>query len=82
MNRTAGHVKRDALAVALERVNACGHYFSVLLDVRAHFWLATVQDVLHADWQEAWHSPQPAPTARFAVVVLLRVFTFFIFLPF
>ena len=24
-----------------------------------HFWLATVQDVLQADWQEAWHSPQP-----------------------
>jgi hypothetical protein len=24
---------------------------------RAHFWLATVQLVLHADWQLAWHSP-------------------------
>jgi hypothetical protein len=24
----------------------------------AHFWLATVQDVLQADWQLAWHSPQ------------------------
>ena len=24
-----------------------------------HFWFATVQDVLQADWQEAWHSPQP-----------------------
>jgi len=22
-------------------------------------WLATVQEVLHADWQLAWHSPQP-----------------------
>jgi hypothetical protein len=22
-------------------------------------WLATVQEVLQADWQEAWHSPQP-----------------------
>ena len=22
-------------------------------------WLPTVQDVLHADWQEVWHSPQP-----------------------
>ena len=24
-----------------------------------HFWFATVQEVLQADWQEAWHSPQP-----------------------
>jgi hypothetical protein len=22
-------------------------------------WLATPQEVLHADWQEVWHSPQP-----------------------
>jgi hypothetical protein len=22
-------------------------------------WFATPQDVLHADWQEVWHSPQP-----------------------
>jgi hypothetical protein len=25
----------------------------------SHFWLATVQEVLQADWQEVWHSPQP-----------------------
>jgi len=25
----------------------------------SHFWLATVQEVLQADWQEAWHFPQP-----------------------
>jgi hypothetical protein len=24
-------------------------------------WFATVQDVLQADWHEAWHSPQPLP---------------------
>ena len=24
-----------------------------------HFWFATVQEVLQADWQDAWHSPQP-----------------------
>jgi hypothetical protein len=29
------------------------NYFSSF----AHFWLATVQEVLHADWQLAWHSP-------------------------
>jgi hypothetical protein len=25
----------------------------------SHTWLPTVQEVLQADWQEAWHSPQP-----------------------
>ena len=25
----------------------------------SHFWFATPQDVLQADWQEVWHSPQP-----------------------
>jgi hypothetical protein len=31
--------------------------FSDYFSSFAHFWLATVQDVLHADWQLAWHSP-------------------------
>jgi hypothetical protein len=25
----------------------------------SHCWLATPQEVLQADWQEVWHSPQP-----------------------
>ena len=25
----------------------------------SHCWLAMPQLVLHADWQEVWHSPQP-----------------------
>lgn len=25
----------------------------------SHCWFATPQEVLHADWQEVWHSPQP-----------------------
>jgi hypothetical protein len=44
----------------------------------SHFWLATVQLVLQADWQLAWHSPQPAFKDFFAYVDLLSVFTFFI----
>ena len=32
-----------------------GNYLSAC----SHFWFATVQEVLQADWQEAWHSPQP-----------------------
>jgi len=27
----------------------------------SHFWLATVQLVLQADWQDVWHSPQATP---------------------
>ena len=27
--------------------------------VFSHFWFATPQEVLQADWQEVWHSPQP-----------------------
>jgi hypothetical protein len=34
-------------------------------------WLATPQEVLQADWQEVWHSPQP-PSA--ALAAKLRVF--------
>jgi hypothetical protein len=30
-----------------------------LLALFSHFWLATPQLVLQADWQEVWHSPQP-----------------------
>ena len=25
----------------------------------SQLWLPTVQEVLQADWQEVWHSPQP-----------------------
>src|SRR5699024_12813787 len=35
--------------------NAFSSYFPYFLQL----WLATVQLVLQADWQEAWHSPQP-----------------------
>jgi hypothetical protein len=35
-------------------------------------WLATVQDVLQADWHEVWHSPQPPPEALcFSVAPLM-----------
>ena len=37
----------------------------------SHFWLATPQEVLQADWQEVWHSPQPP---SFLLVARLRVF--------
>ena len=36
-------------------------------------WLPTVQDVLHADWQDAWHSPQPPVLSVFCIVGLLTV---------
>ena len=42
--------------------NAFSSYFSYFLQL----WLATVQLVLQADWQEAWHSPQPPVLALWA----------------
>ncbi len=44
----------------------------------SHFWLATPQEVLQADWQEVWHSPQPPVTtllvrSRVAMVLILSM---------
>ena len=36
-------------------------------------WLPTVQDVLHADWQEVWHSPHPDFSALVFIPALFRV---------
>jgi hypothetical protein len=40
--------------------------------------LATVQDVLQADWQDAWHSPQPPLSAVFFKFLVFSVFICFI----
>ena len=40
------------LHTATNPASQCSYFFSQL-------WLPTVQEVLHADWQEVWHSPQP-----------------------
>ena len=53
--------------------------FGCYLSFFSHFWLATPQLVLQADWQEVWHSPQPpflALSHRFRVSkVLIRSMT-------
>jgi len=36
-------------------------------------WLPTVQEVLHADWQEAGHSPQPPVRRVFFSIALFTV---------
>jgi len=41
-------------------------------------WLATPQDVLQADWQDVWHSPQPPFCtdlfrSRVAIVLILLI---------
>ena len=40
-------------------------------------WLPTVQEVLHADWQEAGHSPQPPLRRVFFSISLLTVLILF-----
>jgi hypothetical protein len=34
-------------------------YFLSAVFLFSHGWFATPHDVLQADWQEVWHSPQP-----------------------
>lgn len=44
----------------------------------SQLWLPTVQDVLHADWQDVWHSPQPPFLALLQRFLVLRVVILFI----
>lgn len=44
----------------------------------SQLWLPTVQEVLHADWQEVWHSPHPPFFMDSFKVLLFKVFTCFI----
>ena len=50
------------------------HYFS-------QTWLPTVQEVLQADWQDAWHSPQPPVLSEACIEGLLTVLMCFIVSP-
>lgn len=43
----------------------------------SHVWLPTVQDVLHADWQDVWHSPHPPFFKLLFMVCVFNVFTCF-----
>ena len=43
-------------------------------------WLPTVQEVLHADWQDVWHSPQPPFLIVFCNLLVFNVFTCFMML--
>ena len=42
-------------AARQRRHRVCRNYLLLF----SHCWLATPQEVLQADWQEVWHSPQP-----------------------
>ncbi len=47
-------------------------------------WLPTVQEVLQADWQEVWHSPQSGVSNGFLMLpatIVLMCLRFFILLP-
>ena len=43
----------------------------------SHCWLATPQDVLQADWQEVWHSPQPPLFTVFTISFVSTVLILF-----
>ena len=46
----------------------------------SQLWFPTVQDVLHADWQDVWHSPQPPFLIVFCNLLVFNVFTCFMML--
>jgi len=47
-----------------------------------HAWFPRVHDVLHADWQEVWHSRQPpvaaVPLRSAAMIVLICLVSFLV----
>ena len=51
----------------------CNYLFSQL-------WFPTVQLVLHADWHDVWHSPQPPLTTVLFIVFCVKVLILFILL--
>ena len=40
-------------------------------------WFPTVQEVLHADWQDVWHSPHPLFFKLLFIICVFNVFTCF-----
>lgn len=39
----------------------------------SQLWLPTVQEVLHADWQDVWHSPHPPFFTVFCKLFVFKV---------
>ena len=52
--------------------------FAYLLSLFSHGWLVTPHDVLQADWQDVWHSPQPPSFRLFVKSRVLIVIILFI----
>src|SRR5699024_5591635 len=59
----------------------CGGFLCIYFFASfSHCWLTTPQEVLQADWQEVWHSPQPPVLAlwhrlRVSIVLILSMRT-------
>ena len=73
---SSSHPSRRGKVCRHEKGQAHAHPHShaeVFAYLFSHFWLATVQEVLQADWQEVWHSPQPPLAALAFRVAPLRV---------
>ena len=71
MYRAAVNVEYDIVPVQSVLMD---HYF-----VFSHFWFAIPQEVLHADWQDVWHSPQPSlRTLSFMFFVLIVLILFIV----
>jgi hypothetical protein len=62
-----------ATQTALQRLSPAYYFLQ-----RSHCWFTMLQDVLLADWQEVWHSPQPPFNADFAKSLVAMVLILFI----
>ena len=50
-------------------------YLSSVADFSfSHFWFETALEVLTADWQDTWHSPQPYLELHLIRPLLLMIF--------
>ncbi len=72
--QTTVPVLRTVVTSFLFAVLLCSSYARDFSQV----WLPTVQLVLHADWQEVWHSPHPPFLTVFCSFFVFRVLICFI----
>lgn len=60
------------------KIKAATKVTAALRNYFSQAWFPTVQEVLQADWQDVWHSPQPPFLALFGKFFVFKVLTCFI----
>ena len=77
MRQAGNSTERPVLTALAAAVHRCpvraGFAVRLYLRTCSQCWLATVQLVLQADWQEVWHSPQALPETGALMEALMIV---------